>query len=63
MDEKLPIPCDACHASGMRHRTVCSECPGKGYRLAVNVKQVLVQHPNQQRQQRLHQGQQRWHIR
>jgi DnaJ-class molecular chaperone len=36
MNEKLPAPCEACHASGLRKGSECSECGGKGYRLFVN---------------------------
>jgi hypothetical protein len=36
MDEKLPAPCEACVASGLRKGVPCSECGGKGYRLIIN---------------------------
>ena len=40
MDEKLPAPCQACHASGLRRGVVCEECQGKGYRMFVNGSQT-----------------------
>jgi hypothetical protein len=40
MDEKLPAPCEHCHASGLRHGSVCDECRGKGYRMFVNGSQI-----------------------
>jgi hypothetical protein len=40
MDEKLPAPCGHCHASGLRHGSVCDECQGKGYRLFINGSQT-----------------------
>jgi hypothetical protein len=36
MEEKLPAPCEACRASGLRKGAPCSECGGKGYRLIIN---------------------------
>ena len=36
MDEKLPIPCEHCKATGLFKGSDCRECGGKGYRLNVN---------------------------
>jgi hypothetical protein len=47
----------------LRHGAVCSECQGKGHRLAVNGKQVLGQKRSQQRQQRSRPAQNHRHIR
>jgi hypothetical protein len=63
MDEKLPIPCDACSASGLRHGAVCAECQGKGYRLSINGKQISARQPNQQFRQRPRPAQNRQYSR
>ena len=34
MNEKLPIPCERCHASGLIAGLECEECRGNGYRLS-----------------------------
>ena len=36
MNEKLPIPCERCHASGLFAGLECEECRGKGYRLSID---------------------------
>jgi len=36
MTEKLPIPCEYCHATGISNGSECLECRGKGYRLIIN---------------------------
>jgi len=51
MNEKLPAPCEACHASGLRHGSECSECGGKGYRLFINGSQAPVRQVKPQRWQ------------
>ena len=35
MNEKIPIPCQACKASGLRDGMACNECGGKGYRMII----------------------------
>jgi hypothetical protein len=35
MNEKLPAPCERCHATGQCAGLECHECRGKGYRLIV----------------------------
>ena len=36
MNEKLPIPCERCHGSGLFAGLECEECRGKGYRLSID---------------------------
>lgn len=36
MNEKLPIPCEPCKASGLLRGSECEQCRGKGYRLIGN---------------------------
>ena len=36
MNEKLPIPCERCHGSGLFVGLECEECRGKGYRLSID---------------------------
>ena len=38
MTEKLPVPCQHCHATGLKAGAECRECAGKGYRLLVDGK-------------------------
>jgi len=33
MNEKIPIPCQACKATGLRDGIACKECGGKGHRM------------------------------
>jgi hypothetical protein len=33
MTEKLPAPCEPCHATGLFEGSECVQCRGKGYRL------------------------------
>ena len=33
MTEKLPAPCEPCHATGLFEGSECAQCRGKGYRL------------------------------
>ena len=40
MNEKLPIPCERCHASGLFGGVECEECRGKGYCLSVDGRPV-----------------------
>ena len=35
MNEKIPIPCQACKASGLREGIACKECGGKGHRVII----------------------------
>ena len=40
MNEKLPIPCERCHACGLFAGVECEECRGKGYRLSIDGRPV-----------------------
>ena len=40
MNEKLPIPCERCHGSGLSAGAECEECRGKGYRLSIDGRPV-----------------------
>ena len=35
MNEKLPAPCEHCHATGLYEGSGCEQCGGKGYRLII----------------------------
>ena len=35
MDEKLPIPCEHCHGTGIQADLECKECGGRGHRVVV----------------------------
>ena len=36
MTDKLPAPCEHCHATGISNGSECTDCGGKGYRLMIN---------------------------
>jgi hypothetical protein len=38
MNEKIPVPCQHCLASGQHAGLVCSDCGGKGYRVMIKGK-------------------------
>jgi RecJ-like exonuclease len=58
MDEKLPIPCEHCHGTGIQAGLECKECGGRGHRVVVAGK---LQPNGQNRQPR--QQPQRWRQR
>jgi len=33
--EKVPVPCDRCHGTGINAGIECSECGGKGHRVVI----------------------------
>jgi hypothetical protein len=35
MNEKMPVPCQHCHGTGLKAGIECRECKGKGYRLLI----------------------------
>jgi hypothetical protein len=35
MNEKLPIPCEPCHGTGLIAGIECNECRGKGHRVLI----------------------------
>jgi DnaJ-class molecular chaperone len=55
MDEKLPVPCEHCHGTGIQAGLECRECGGRGHRVVVAGKLQ----PNRQRSQPRQQPQ-RW---
>ncbi len=36
MNEKLPAPCERCHATGLFEGSGCERCGGKGYYLMIS---------------------------
>ena len=45
MTEKLPAPCENCHATGLSNGSECLECQGKGYRLMINGQLIAIRTP------------------
>ena len=35
MNEKIPIPCEQCHGTGLNAGIECIECQGKGHRVVI----------------------------
>jgi hypothetical protein len=35
MNEKLPVPCEHCHGTGVNAGIECRECGGKGHRVVI----------------------------
>jgi DnaJ-class molecular chaperone len=60
MNDKLPMPCQHCHASGLRAGVECRECAGKGYRLLVNGKEMAPRQDRAQQIQRPRPVQKQW---
>jgi hypothetical protein len=61
MTEKLPVPCQHCHASGLKAGVECRECGGKGYRLLVNGRELAPRRQERVQQRPRHRPvQQQW---
>ena len=48
MNEKLPAPCECCHATGLFAGAECVQCGGKGYRLVIGGQVAAPQKPTVQ---------------
>jgi hypothetical protein len=40
--EKVPVPCDRCHGTGINAGIECSECGGKGHRVVIGGKMAAL---------------------
>jgi DnaJ-class molecular chaperone len=38
ISEKMPVPCQSCHATGLKAGTECRDCRGRGYQLVTSGK-------------------------
>ena len=38
MNEKIPIPCEQCHGTGLNAGIECIECHGRGHRVVIGGK-------------------------
>ena len=45
MNEKIPIPCEQCHGTGLNAGIECIECHGKGHRVVIGGKIVAPTRP------------------
>ena len=46
MNEKIPIPCEQCHGTGLNAGIECSECQGKGHRVVIGGKMIVPTRPS-----------------
>src|SRR5215204_1665300 len=44
MEEKIPIPCEHCHGTGVVRGIECRECQGRGHRVLVRGKVMTLSH-------------------
>jgi DnaJ-class molecular chaperone len=47
--EKVPVPCDRCHGTGINAGIECSECGGKGHRVVIGGKMAAPTKPPERR--------------
>ena len=46
MNDKMPVPCEDCHGTGINAGIECQECRGKGYRVVIAGKMVNAPKPD-----------------
>jgi DnaJ-class molecular chaperone len=46
MNEKIPIPCEHCHGTGLIAGIECMECHGKGHRVVIGGNMIQATRPS-----------------